>query len=166
MSATVKSTFESSGDVERVLGILTEETWADRKAAFLNDGSQVVERVETPDGGVRVVLSRELPNGTPGFLQKFLPADGKVRQTDDWEPAVDGVRRGTWQVEIPGAPAKLGGTLLLEPTAGGSRYTILGEAKVSVPLVGGKAEKFIAGMVEKLAAKEADLLRSVLTGSA
>jgi hypothetical protein len=29
---------------------------------------------------------------------------------------------------------------------------------VKVPLVGGKAETFIAGMVEKLAAKEAELL--------
>jgi hypothetical protein len=43
----------------------------------------------------------------------------------------------------------------LEPTAGGSRYTIEGDVKVAVPLIGGKAERFIAEMVTKLAAKGA-----------
>jgi hypothetical protein len=50
----------------------------------------------------------------------------------------------------------------LEPTPTGSRYVIDGEVKVKVPVIGGKAEGFIAGMVERLAAKEADVLRSAL----
>ncbi|MCW2615875.1 MAG: hypothetical protein JWN08_2869 [Frankiales bacterium] len=163
MSATIHTLHESSGDVERVLAILTSEQWPVRKAEALRDGSRVVERTERPDGGVLLVQSRELPGGGPGFLEKFLPQDGRVVQTDDWGPAQDGLRRGTWSVEIPGAPARLGGTLLLEPTATGSRYVIDGEAKVPIPLVGGKAERFIADMVLKLSDKEAELLRTVLT---
>lgn len=162
MSAPVTSVFESTGDVEQVVAILTADTWAERKAQALRDGSRVVSRTERPDGGVTLVLSRELPQGAPGFLERFLPQDGRVLQTDDWGPASDGVRRGTWKVEIPGAPARLGGTLLLEPTVTGSRYTIQGEAKVSIPLVGGKAEKYIAGMVVKLAAREAEVLQAAV----
>lgn len=162
MSSPVSSTHESPGDVERVVAILTSAQWPATKAQALNDGSRVVERTERPDGGVRLVQSRELPKGAPGFLTKFLPADGRVVQTDDWGPAEGGVRRGTWSVEIPGAPATLGGTLLLEPTATGSRYVIAGEAKVPIPLIGGKAERFISEMVSKLSAKEAELLRAEL----
>jgi hypothetical protein len=111
---------------------------------------------------VVLVVSRSLPDGVPGFLERFLPKDGRVTQTDDWGPAKGGTRSGTWRVEIPGAPAQLGGTMRLEPTPTGSRYVVDGEVKVKVPVIGGKAEGFIAGMVEKLAAKEADVLRSAL----
>ena len=163
MSAPVSSSSESPGDVEQVFAVLTSEQWPARKAAELHDGSRVVERTVRPDGGVRLVQSRELPKGGPGFLERFLPADGRVVQTDDWGPVLDGARRGTWTVEIPGAPARLGGTLLLEPTAAGSRYVIAGEATVPIPLVGGKAERFIAEMVGKLSAREAELLRDALT---
>lgn len=162
MSTDVRATHESPGSVEQVFGLLTSEAWPARKAEVLGDGSQVVERNERPDGGVLLVQSRVLPQGGPSFLAKFLPQDGRVVQTDDWGPETGGVRRGTWKVVVPGAPAQLGGALLLEPTAGGSRYVISGEAKVPIPLLGGKAEKFIAEMVEKLSAKEAELMRAEL----
>jgi hypothetical protein len=161
----VHSEQTSSGDVETVFRLLTDESWAQRKDDALHDGSRVVRREETPDGGVTLVVSRELPSGVPGFLERFLPKDGRVTQTDAWGPAADGSRSGTWSVDIPGAPARLGGSMRLDPTATGSRYVIDGTVEVKVPLIGGKAEGFIAGMVEKLAAKEGDVLRSALAAS-
>lgn len=158
MSAPVRSTFTSSGSVEQVLAVLTSPDWSAVKAERFGDGAELRAREVRPDGGVRVVNSRQLPDGAPGFLQRFLPADGRVLETFDWGPPEDGARYGTWQVEIPGAPATLGGTTSLVPTASGSVYTIEGEVTVKVPLIGGKAESFIAGMVEKLAAKEAELV--------
>jgi hypothetical protein len=149
-------------DVETVFRLLTDESWARHKDEALRDGSRVVRREERPDGGVLTVMSRELPAGAPGFLERLLPADGRVQQTEDWEPPEGGTRRGTWQADIPGAPARLGGTLRLEPTAGGTRYLVEGTVEVKVPLVGGRAESFIAGMVEKLVGKEADVLRGAL----
>jgi len=158
MSTHVETSHETSGGVEEVFAILTSPEWPARKAAELRDGSAVVEREEHPDGGVRLVVSRELPSGVPGFLERFLPADGQVVQTDEWGPAAGGERHGRWSVSIPGAPASLGGTMRLEPTATGSRYAIEGDVTVKVPLIGGKAERFIGDMVVKLAGKEADLL--------
>lgn len=162
MSTHVQTSHESGGNVEQVFGTLTAPDWPARKAEALADGSSVVERELRADGGVRMVVSRELPGGVPGFLERFLPRDGRVVQTDDWGPAQDGVRRGRWSVVIPGAPASLGGTLLLEPLPTGSRYTIEGEVTVKVPLLGGKAERFIGEMVVKLADKEAELLNRSL----
>ncbi len=158
MSSPVKSVFESGGDVATVFQVLTSPRWPQRKADELKDGSRLVERTERSDGGLLFAVSRALPDGVPGPLQRFLPADGRVLQTDEWAAERDGARTGTWKVEIPGAPARLGGTMRLEPTAQGSRYTIEGEVKVKVPVVGGKAETFIASMVHKLAEREATML--------
>ena len=164
MSKSVRSSQEIGADVERVHGVLSGPAWAETKAAALHDGSRVVERLEGADGGVRLVVSRELPAGGPGFLERFLPRDGRVVQTDDWGPPQDGQRHGTWQVVIPGVPATLGGTMRLEPTATGSRYVVDGTVAVPIPLVGGKAEAFIAEMVQKLSAREAELLRDAVSG--
>jgi hypothetical protein len=163
MSSPVTSVFESGGSVEQVFATLTSEQWVATKAERFGDGALLTSHEPRPDGGVRLAVSRQLPDGVPGFLQRFLPKDGRVVETFDWAPAAgDGTRRGTWKADIPGAPARLGGTMRLEPTAGGSRYTIEGDVKVAVPLIGGKAERFIAEMVTKLAAKEHELLVTTL----
>ena len=164
MTARVQHSYLSSGEVEQVVAVLSGPGWAQCRARALHDDSRVVERVERPDGGVTLVVSRELPQGAPGFLERFLPRDGRVVQTDEWGPAVAGSRHGTWKVEIPGAPARLGGTMRLEPASGGSRYTLEGEVKVSLPLIGGRAETFIAGLVDKLVAKEGAVLQDALNG--
>ena len=158
MSKQVRSETRSDADVESVFRTLTDESWAGVKAARFRDDSRTVSREERPDGGVTLVVSRRLPDGVPGFLQRFLPEDGRITEHFAWGPDEGGTRRGTWHADIAGAPAKLGGTMLLEPTASGSRHVIEGEVRVKVPIVGGKAESFIAEMVEKLAGKEADLL--------
>lgn len=163
MTATMRNVFESGGEVPAVFAVLTSPEWPQRKAAELHDGSQLVTRTERPDGGVLFAVSRTLPDGVPGPLQKFLPSDGRVLQTDDWSAERDGVRTGTWKVEIAGAPARMGGTMRLEPLAEGSRYTIEGQVKVSVPLIGGRAETFIASLVHRLAEREATMLINEVT---
>ena len=159
MSKRVRNEHEGPADVQRVFAVLTSEDFAACKAERFGDDSRIVRREEAPDGGVTVVVSRELPAGVPGFLQRFLPKDGRVVETHVWGPEQDGARRGTWSADIAGAPARLGGTMSLTPTAsGGCRHVIEGEVSVRVPVVGGKAESFIAEMVEKLSQKEAELL--------
>ena len=164
MSTALTRSFECPADVETVFAALSSEAWAHRKAEVLKDGSQVVRREDKPDGGVLLVVSRELPEGVPGFLEKFLPRDGRANQSDDWGPAgADGSRRGRWSAEIPGAPAQVNGTMRLEPSGAGCAYTIDGEVKVRIPLIGGKAEKFLAGMVGRLTEKEADVLLGMVS---
>ncbi len=162
MGRRFSHTAESSGDVETVFDLLSGEDWAAQKASRLHDGSRTVRREVTPGGGVTLVVSRELPAGVPGFLRRFLPADRRVLTTDVWEPADRGGRRGTWTAELPGAPARLGGTMRLEPLAQGTRHTIEGEVTVGVPVVGGRAESFIADKLVRLAEAEAELVRAVL----
>lgn len=165
MSTPLNFRYHCPADVGTSFAAISGEGWAHRKAEVLKDGSQVVRREERPDGGVLLVVSRELPDGVPGFLERFLPRDGRAVQSDDWGPErADGSRHGEWSADIPGAPAQVSGTMRFEPTDGGCSYQIDGTVAVKVPLIGGKAEKFIRDMIGKLTAKEAEVLRGMVSG--
>ena len=165
MSKAVSHRFDIPASPREVFELRTSQAWVDLKAARLSDGSRLVKRTERPDGGVDIAVSRELPSGVPGFLQKFLPKDGRVVQNEAWgAPDADGVASGTWSVEIPGAPAQLGGTSTITPSGDGCVQVIEGTVKVGVPIIGGKAEGFIAEMTAKLMARENDLMVDSLSG--
>ena len=65
---------------------------------------------------------------------------------------------------MPGAPVDVHGTMSLLPTPTGCDYVIDGSAKVKIPLIGGKAEKFVAEATSRTTAGEADVLRSMISG--
>ncbi|MGB8650909.1 MAG: DUF2505 domain-containing protein [Mycobacteriales bacterium] len=163
MAGKISVRYDVPADVETAYAAISGEGWAPAKAAALEDGSKQVSRDVGEGGAVTLVVSRNLPDGIPGFLTKFLPADGRVTQTDVWGPARDGVRSGTWRADTPGSPAKVEGTMRLEPTPSGCVYVVEGTAKVSIPLVGGKAEGVVVGMTEKITAKEAEVLRGLVS---
>jgi hypothetical protein len=148
--------------VEAALAAVTSERWPQALDARLSDGSALVERTPSPDGGVRLVTRRRLPEGVPSFLTRFAAPGSAVTQTDVWGPDTGGLRRGTWSVELGSAPATLGGDLLLEPREGGCRWGVDGEVTVRVPLVGGRAEAFLAPLLERLVATQAEVLRTLL----
>ena len=165
MTAPVRTSVRTRSPVGEVFDVLTSARWVEQKAGRFQDGSTLLRREATPDGGLVLAVSRELPEGAPGFLTRLLPKDGRVVQTDEWAPDDgSGARTGSWEVELPGAPARLGGTMRIDPDGTGSAYVVVGETKVSVPLVGGKAESFIAQMVGRLGAAEGELLQAVLSG--
>lgn len=163
MGKRFSSSFDSPVPPGELFALLTDAGWPARKGEWFGDGSQLVSREVGEGGAVTVVVSRALPAGVPGFLQKFLPSDRRVTTTDAWA-AGDGERSGTWRAVIAGAPASMGGTMRITEAPGGSRYTIDGEVKVPVPILGGKAEGFIAEAVGKLAEREAALVDEVLSG--
>jgi hypothetical protein len=164
MSTSLSGTYELPADVETTWRLMTGDRWAPALAARLKDDSRTVLSQATPDGGAVLAVSRRLPDGIPGFLAAFVPKDGRVTQTDTWGPARDGVREGTWEAAFGGAPGEIRGTTRLEPTPGGCRWVVEGHVKVKIPLVGGKAESFLAPLVEKLIARQAAVLRDEVAG--
>jgi hypothetical protein len=81
-------------------------------------------------------------HGMPGFAKKVVGEETRVVQTERWS-AVDA---GHIDVEIPGKPGHIRGTLSLAEATEGSVYVFDGEAKVNIPLIGGKLE----GLIEQL----------------
>ena len=163
MAKKFSVSYDIPADVETAYQAISSEGWAEAKARHLDDGSQGVSRDVGGGDAVTLVVSRKLPDGIPGFLQKFLPADGRVTQTDTWGAASSGVRAGTWKADTPGSPVKVGGSMRLEPSGPGCTYVVEGEIKASIPLIGGKAEDVALGMTKKLTASEADVLRGMVS---
>ncbi len=162
MAGKINVRYDLGVEVETAYAAISGDEWAPAKAQALGDGSTVVSRTVGEGGAVTLVVSRDLPDNVPGFLTKFLPSGGKVVQTDTWGPSVGGVRSGTWTTDTAGSPAKVEGTMRLEPSGGGCAYVVQGTVKVSIPLVGGKAEGVVVGLTEKITAKEAEVLRGLV----
>ena len=163
MTTSLSAAVEVTAPVEAVFAALTGPQWPAALAARLRDGSTLVSSEPTPDGGHRTVHRRRLPDAIPSFLLRFAPEDGQVTQTDVWAaPTADGARTGTWQVSFPGSPGEITGETRIEPSGSGSRWVVTGRVKVGIPLLGGKAEGLLAPLVERLVAKQGEVLRTLV----
>jgi hypothetical protein len=162
MSRPVSADVAVAADVESAWRALTGPGWPVALDAALRDGSRLVGDEPTADGGMVVVVSRRLPDGVPSAVQHLLPRDGRVTQTDTWGPAVDGARSGTWSVHFAGAPGNVGGQLALTPGPGGCTWSVRGTISITVPLVGGRIEAFLAPLIEKLVVRQGQVLHDLL----
>ncbi len=105
--------------------------------------------VQASNGGTgpaTVTTTRDMATDQfPDFVKSMVGARLKITEVDRWEaPEADGARVGTITVSIDGAPLKFNGTLQLQPTAGGSRATIVGDLKAGIPFLGAKIEQAAA----------------------
>ena len=98
----------------------------------------------TPEGqGMRVVIDQvQRTEGIPSFARKFAGETTRAVQTEEWEDATG----AALTVETPGKPSSLHGRLTLTAAGGGTVETFEGEAKVKVPLIGGKLESLVADL--------------------
>jgi Protein of unknown function (DUF2505) len=128
-----------------VFAMLTDADFQDRKCAATGALDHEVEIEEYDDGSAAIRTSRTMPTEqVPDFIRTFVGQTLTVLQVDDWQPpAADGSREGTVVVEIKGAPVRLAAAMTLRPDAGGTRETIDGDLKASVPLLGGRIEKAV-----------------------
>ena len=128
-----------------VFAMLVDPDFQERKCAATGALDHEVEIEEYGDGSAGIRTSRTMPTDqVPDFVRTFVGQTLNVVQVDDWQPAAtDGSRDGTAVVEIKGAPVRLAAGMTLRPDGGGTRQTIDGDLKASVPLLGGRIEKAI-----------------------
>lgn len=105
----------------------------------------VLENSPTPDGGHRVSTRRTVVAEIPGFAKRILNPKNTLTQIEDWASPLG----GEWRVETKGVPVTTGGNSHIESTADGCVQHIDGRIKVSVPLIGGRLEKFIFAEAKK-----------------
>lgn len=99
----------------------------------------------SPDGeGISVHIDQVQPTeGLPGFARKFAGGTTRAVQTENWSSPAG----GTITIETPGKPTSISGTLALVESGGVTTETLEVEVKVKVPLIGGKLESLMAGLV-------------------
>ena len=104
---------------------------------------ELVDCAQTPDGGYCITTQRTVQAEIPAFARKIFNPTQSMTQIEDWEADGGGTRPGEWRVETKGVPVTTGGPTRLESTDHGCVQHIEGRIKVSVPLIGGRLEKFV-----------------------
>jgi len=131
--------------VEEVAAMLTDPAF--RKAVADYQQTLRNEATVTPDGGGHTVLL-EYAHGTdrvPSFARKFVGEEIPIRQVERWSAD----HTADIEVTIPGKPGEISGSALLDQRGEIAVETVDLSVRVGIPLVGGKIEDLIAGLLLK-----------------
>jgi hypothetical protein len=95
---------------------------------------------------MHVTVDQWLPtSGVPSFAKKFVGDDTNVVQREIWSTP----QLGDITVTIPGKPGDMSGTARISEAHGITTETVDLTVKVGIPLVGGKLEELISGLLLK-----------------
>ena len=135
-------THHFDADVETVYALMTDPEFCKRKYADAG-GTDIQIDCDQREDGPKVVSRRRVTIDLPGFAKKVMQPTNTVVQTDQWSAAdADGQRVCRYTVEVQGVPSRIDGSVTLSPDGAGTRQDVQAEVKVSIPLLGGKLEKF------------------------
>jgi len=164
MSARMQVTHHYDADVETVYKLISDPAFIERKYADQGATDIVIES-DDASGAVHNVIRRKVTIDLPGFAKKVMSPTNTMVQTEQWAaPDADGRRVCAYTIEVQGVPSKISGTVTLSPRAGGTDQEIEADVKVSVPLLGGKLEKFAVDSGKKQLADEATFTQAALAG--
>jgi hypothetical protein len=94
--------------------------------------------------GMVVVVDQTQPaKGMPGFAKKFVGDEIRIVQRETWKDTTSAVLR----IEVPGKPGTMDGSMVLVGDGTRTVETVAGEIKVKVPLVGGRIEGLVGGLL-------------------
>ena len=115
-----------------------------------------------PSGGyISVVIDQKRPSESiPNFARKIVGDEIQLVQSEDWSDSANAALK----VVIPGKPGQLNGTITVAGNESGAIQTIEGDLVVSIPLLGGKLEKLIAGLLADALRVEQKVARVWLAG--
>ncbi len=132
----LSETFTYNAPVDEVYGLITSEAF---RTETCEDQGATEYDVSVVDGVVTIV--RSMPAELPDFVKKLTGPTVKVKQTEKWTEKGDGSKHADVKVSIVGQPAEMLGTAALEDDGkGGTVFTVKGDVKVSIPLLGRKIE--------------------------
>lgn len=127
----------------RVHAMLTDPAFRERVCAAVHalDHSVAVDR----DGDTTtVVVDQAQPTAdAPAFAARLVGDRVRIVQTETWS----GPGGGRLEVAVPGKPAGMTGEIRLRPEPRGTVETVTGRVSVRVPLLSGRLESLVAGLL-------------------
>lgn len=129
-----------AGPLEQVSALLAEEDFRRRVAVRAGAAEIETGRVERPDGAIVSTIDFvQSVDGLPGPLGRVVGNEVHVKHVETWT-AVD---RAGLEVQIPGKPGHIRGTVGLRQDGVETIQTVEAQIKVSVPLLGGQIETLL-----------------------
>jgi uncharacterized protein YndB with AHSA1/START domain len=106
------------------------------------------------------VETEQNTSGLPSIAKKFVGETTTAILTETWK---DG-SGGDVDISAPGKPTRITGTVTLREAGSGTVQSVDLDAKVKVPLIGGKLEQLLVDSLEQGYAKEHEVGTSWLAG--
>jgi hypothetical protein len=146
MATTINEVLTYPGTtIEQVTTMLADSEFRSSVASFQHALRSSLS-VETAGTGRKVVS--EIVHGTdriPSFARKLVGDEIQIVQEETWTSA----NHADVMVTIPGKPGDMKGTADIAQVGDDVVETITLTVKVGIPLVGGKIEDLIAGLLSK-----------------
>jgi TusA-related sulfurtransferase len=100
-------------------------------------------KIDAAGDKLRVIIDQvQRTEGIPSFAKKFAGETTRAVQTEEWDDHAG----ATLVVTTPGKPTTITGRISLVASGGSTVQAFEGEAKVKVPLIGGKLEALAADL--------------------
>lgn len=139
---------------DQMIAMMSDPDYLNAKYEALGDLEYEVVEQEAGDGTLTLKVDRTMAANLPSVAKKVLGDTSRLVQTENWDTSGD-VKTATITIEAPGKPVSISGEFKLEPVGDAQcDYTASFEVKASVPLVGGKIEKIVAGETKDSLVKE------------
>lgn len=133
-----------------VFAMLSDPAFRQKACAHMGVISADVSITAQGEGFSLVIDQVQPTEGVPSFAKKFAGDTTRAVQKEQW-PDSSG---GSFEVETPGKPASVKGQITLTESGGVTTETMQAEAKIKVPLIGGKMESLMAELIAKGMDKE------------
>ena len=137
----MEMSYSFNHDVDSVFGLLTDPDFLVERAMALGDLSVDCEVNEEGDTtGVNMI--REVSRELPAFLGKLFSSQQVLELEERWH-STGANKSGSFLVRVLGHPVSIQAEFSLKQTNTGCNYVLDPNAKVKIPLIAGKIEKYI-----------------------
>ena len=128
---------------DQVFAMLADPAFREKVCAAMEVVSAEVSLEPSGDGFTLVCDQVQRTTGLPSFAKKFAGDTTRAVQREIWPDATG----GTLEIETPGKPTSMKGTIRLEPAGPGTTEVVELLIRAKVPLIGGKLEGLMAEQV-------------------
>lgn len=146
----ISQSFEYPASLERIVAMYSDPEYTKARLAQPGVLDPVVEITESQGTTTITAKARIDVTTLPSAAQRFVKSGLSVRLTETWGPVKAGVRTGTTDIHVEGAPVKAHATSTLRDRGSATTRQVEGEFSVSIPLVGRTVEQKAAGRVGML----------------
>ena len=135
---------------------LTDRAYWEARIEAVGGTGATLDSFARAAGGAEVALTQVIAAGNlPSIVSRIKAGDLSITRTETWGPLAADAATAEVTALVGGTPASVTGTTSLTGDATSTTVRTAGQAKVPVPLVGGRIEQAVADNVVKLLVAEA-----------
>jgi hypothetical protein len=160
MATRYSHTFTWDAPASTVYAMITDPAYQEQRSQAGNPIRAESSVSPTADGAT-ISVFRQMRIDPPGFIKSFVGDSIGIKETQTWA----GPTLATLSVQIVKQPGGVEGTLRLTESGSSTAVTVDAEITVRAPLIGGKIEGYVAGILDRLLASDEELGKAWLARS-